>query len=504
MPAAVITSASTENRPTTDAVTRDGRSRSSRNDSSERKSSTGCSRIHGRDNGARTLPEIRRRAGSIAPASASTAGRSGRAGNRSPRPAARRAAAARSRRRRRRVPAACRRCASEWPTALAPGHHRRASRSLMTTTSGPSRVSASPERPALQDPLAERLEVTGRCDPQVGARRERQRVFVRRSGWRGPRRYRATRPAAAHRAEPRRSRRHRPHRECRRQPPLDLLPEPGDRAALVVLAEVQVDPHASARRSVVNPVSMPCRCRRLRTESVAAIISTNDSATCPATRPPRRRPAAAPEAPSPERRTNSGTAAADRQHDDARRPPRRRPPRWSSPDRREGWWCAARTPSASAGRTARAAAPAARRRRRLTRSRPAAATRGARRVAPSADRNCISRQRRVNRVSVRLPTLTQAISSTSAAAATRSSSVGRSSCRISAASGDAVAHIRSARVRIDRRLALFEAGSHARQALLQRLRGRHRRQPGRPPGPSGRAVRRSSPGYRPGNADEGM
>ena len=61
---------------------------------------------------------------------------------------------------------------------------------------------------------------------------------------------------------------------------------------------------------VVKPVSMPCRCSRLRTASVAAIINTNDSATCPATSPLRRRPAVAPEAPSPERRTNNGTAAA--------------------------------------------------------------------------------------------------------------------------------------------------------------------------------------------------
>ena len=67
--------------------------------------------IDGRDHGARTLLDSRR-AGSIERASASTAGCSGRVGNRFPRPAARRAAAARSRRHRRRVPAACHRCAA--------------------------------------------------------------------------------------------------------------------------------------------------------------------------------------------------------------------------------------------------------------------------------------------------------------------------------------------------------------------------------------------------------
>ena len=105
------------------------------------------------------------------------------------------------------------------------------------------------------------------------------------------------------------------------------------------------------------------------------------------------------------------------------------------------------------------------------RSPPAAAMRCGVRVAPSAERSCSSRQRRVKRVSVRLPTLTQAISSTSAAAATRSeqrrAQLLTHFCGERRRRGD----IRSAGVRIDARFALFEAGSHPRQVCLQRLQG---------------------------------
>ena len=309
----------------------------------------------------------------------------------------------------------------------------------MTTTSCPSRVSARTEQPALQNPLAERLEVTGRRDPHVGARRERPARPHSRSGWRGPRRYRPTRPAAAHRAGPRRFRPRRPRLEFPKaaaRPPARTRRSSG-RPCMLKFRSTRI----VCTSIVVKPVSMPCRCRRPRTASIAAIINTNDNATCPATSPLRRRHAARREHPRP----NGGRTTAPPPPPSARRwrrpPHRRRPPR-SSRDRQESSYRAARKTVNALSATCASSRPSSTPAQTADTFSASSCDAMRRRVAPSAERSCISRQRRVKRVSVRFPTLTQAISSTSAAAATRSSNVGRSSCRISAASDDAVATYR--------------------------------------------------------------
>ena len=97
-----------------------------------------------------------------------------------------------------------------------------------------------------------------------------------------------------------------------------------------------------------------------------------------------------------------------------RRPPHRRRRRWSGRDRRADSCCAARRPSAPSARPVRAAGPSSTPAQTADTFSASSCDAMRLRVAPSAARSCSSRQRRVKRVSVRLPTLTQAISSTSA------------------------------------------------------------------------------------------